>query len=43
MAGYIGQDGSLMSNMVDLLELDDLCFAQDLEGVYLGGARGVPF
>lgn len=35
MACYVGQDCSLVSDVVDLFELDDFCFAQDLQGVYL--------
>lgn len=36
MAGDGGQDGALVADMVDLLQLDDFCLAEDLEGVELG-------
>lgn len=36
MAGNLGEDSALMTNVVNLLELDDLCLPQDFQGVDFG-------
>jgi hypothetical protein len=36
VAGDVAEDGALMAHVVNLLQLDDLGLAEDLEGVDLG-------